>query len=70
MSASCVYGGGSCSASADEVDAQAVSDRTIALIVIFFFIGLVGSILVICCFSRKCPLFGDCERTRGLRKPR
>ena len=25
---------------------------------------------VICCFVKRCPLFGDCERTRGSRKPR
>lgn len=66
----CVYGGGSCTAS-DATDPDvAVTDRTIALIVVYVFVGIFFSVIVICCFSKRCPLFGDCERSRGLRKKR
>ena len=64
----CIYGGGSCSDSDDGT--TGLKTRTAWLLSIFIFIGFLATILVLCCFIKRCPLFGDCERSRGLRKPR
>ena len=68
----CVYGGGSCSLTSNNDGEQilGMKERTFILFMIFMLMGIGFSILVICCFVRKCPCFGDCERSRGLRKPR
>jgi len=64
-SANCVYGGGSCSSGSST---PALKERTIILFAIHFAVALFFSILVICCFVKSCPWFGDCGSSRGQMK--
>jgi hypothetical protein len=66
----CVFGGGSCTDSETETFALNLTLRTFIMLIITFFVFVFFTVILLCCFLPRCPLFGDCEKTRGSRKPR
>ena len=58
--ANCVFGGGTCFSSDSNESLLTVS--TIVVFIVTLFFGIFASILVICCYVKCCPCYGECEK--------